>query len=89
MTSRNAKGYPPRLCAICHVKVRFQDRLCPEHVEEYKKELVFNPKNGSWRPGELTSGWLSGIIDYDTYSYRVELRDVGKVEPLDKVAGRI
>lgn len=75
MASKNAKGYPPRTCAICHIKIRYQDRLCPEHAEEYKDEL--------------TAPWLRAIIEYDRYSYNVELRDVGKVEPLDRVAGRI
>jgi hypothetical protein len=75
MASKNSKGFPPRTCAICHVKIRFQDRLCPQHLEEYKEDL--------------TSPWLRGIIEYDAYAYRVELRDVGKVIALDRVSGKI
>lgn len=75
MASKNSKGFPPRTCAICHVKIRFQDRLCAQHLEEYKDHL--------------TDPWLSAIIQYDAYAYRVELRDVGKIIALDRVSGKI
>ena len=82
-------NYPPRLCAICHIKVRFQDHLCPSHVDEFKDQLVYDSNKRTWKVGPLTAPWLYAIIQYDNYAYNVELRDVGKVQPLDRVSGRI
>jgi hypothetical protein len=89
MASRNTKGFPPRLCSLCRAKIRFQDRLCPVCVTEWKGELVFDDKTGAWKVGDLTPAWLRGIIQYDSYSYNVELRDVGKVIPLEGVKNKV
>jgi hypothetical protein len=66
---------PPRTCALCDAKIKFKERLCPKCEKTWEKEL--------------TSPWMRGIIDYASYAYNVELRDVGRVEPLDRIARKL
>lgn len=67
---------PRRTCALCDVKIKYKERLCPEHKEEYKDNL--------------TDPWLRGIIEESNYQYNVNRRDVrNHVESLERVLGRI
>lgn len=66
---------PPRLCALCDAKIKFKERLCPKCLKIYEKDL--------------TEPWLRAIIEYASYAFNVELRDVGRVEPLDRISRRI
>ena len=52
---------PSRTCALCERKVKYKERLCPEHKEEYKNNL--------------TDPWLRGIIEEHEYQWNVERRD--------------
>jgi hypothetical protein len=67
---------PRRSCALCDVKVKYKERLCPEHLAEYGKDL--------------TSPWLSAIIQESNYQYNVNRRDVrNHVESLDRLLGKV
>lgn len=52
---------PPRICALCGIKIKFKERLCPVCQEEWKNDL--------------TSSWMRGIINYSEYQYNLGRRD--------------
>lgn len=53
---------PRRTCALCDVKIKYKERLCPDHLEEYKDQL--------------TTPWLRGIIEESNFQYNVMRRDI-------------
>lgn len=67
---------PRRQCALCDKKIKYKERLCMEHNEEYKSNL--------------TDPWLRGIIEETNYQYNVARRDVrNHVESLEKFLGKV
>jgi hypothetical protein len=52
---------PPRICSLCDVRIKFKERLCPAHKEEYKDHL--------------TEPWMCAIIEYASYEYTLLRRD--------------
>lgn len=60
---------PPRLCALCEHKIREKDRLCDDCKTEHAEDL--------------NSEWLRAIVEYASYEYNVQLRDYGRVIPMD------
>jgi hypothetical protein len=67
---------PRRSCALCDMKIKYKERLCPEHLEEYKDQL--------------TEPWLSAIIQESNYIYNVNRRDIrnGTIS-LERMQGKI
>ena len=72
-----SRGFTPRRwCAVCDKKIKPKERLCPEHLEEYKDSL--------------TEPWLCAIIQETVYEYNVSRRDIRNgVVSLEKVLGKI
>lgn len=67
---------PRRTCALCDLKIKYKERLCPAHKEEYNDQL--------------TEPWLRGIIEESNYQYNVQRRDIRNgVESLEKVLGKV
>jgi hypothetical protein len=52
---------PRRVCALCERKIKYKERLCPQHLNEYKDQL--------------TEPWLRGIIEESNYQWNVARRD--------------
>ena len=80
---------PPRTCALCDAKIKFKQRLCPSHCAIYKNQMTWDDNDRVYKVGDLTEPWLRSIIEYSAYAYNVELRDVGRVEPLENISRKV
>ncbi len=78
--------FPTRLCALCSTKIRRNhERLCPQHCNTFKEQLVWDEQRRAYRVGDLTEAWLKSIIEYSEYEFNLQLRDYGRTIPLEKV----